>query len=70
MSGFKLYLRKKLGEYRPYVEGEDLSAISISDVDREAGSPRLGDMIGRNLDNHADQWLVAEKYFNDNFEPA
>lgn len=42
--------------------------VSISDVDLENGSPRIGDMIARNPKNHLDQWLVAEKYFNDNFE--
>jgi len=26
-------------------------------------------MIARNPKNHLDQWLVAEQYFNDNFEP-
>jgi len=26
-------------------------------------------MIARNPKNHADQWLVAERYFADNFEP-
>ena len=42
--------------------------VSISDVDLENGSPKEGDMIARNPKNHLDQWLVAEKYFNDNFE--
>ena len=42
--------------------------VSISDVDRQNGSPRLGDMIARNPKNHLDQWLVAEQYFKDNFE--
>jgi hypothetical protein len=43
--------------------------VSISDVDKENGSPKIGDMIARNPKNHFDQWLVAEQYFNDNFEP-
>ncbi len=43
--------------------------VSISDVDRENGSPKIGDMIARNPKNHLDQWLVAEQYFKDNFEP-
>lgn len=37
--------------------------------DKEAGSPKTGDMIARNPKNHADQWLVAAQYFADNFEP-
>ena len=42
--------------------------VSISDVDKYNGSPRIGDMIARNPKNHNDQWLVAEQYFKDNFE--
>lgn len=42
--------------------------VSISDVDLKNYSPKLGDMVARNPKNHLDQWLVAEKYFNDNFE--
>jgi len=38
-------------------------------VDTKAGSPKLGDMIARNPQNHADQWLVTAAYFRDNFEP-
>ena len=64
------YKRKGLSEMRPYVEGEDVSHVSISEPDRENGSPKKGDMIARNPENHADQWLVAAKYFEDNLEPV
>ena len=51
------------------VDNKDSEVIvSISDVDLMNGSPKEGDMIARNPKNHLDQWLVAEKYFNDNFE--
>lgn len=51
------------------VDNKDSEVIvSISDVDLLNGSPREGDMIARNPKNHLDQWLVAEEYFNDNFE--
>jgi hypothetical protein len=53
---------------RPYQIGDDLNGISIAKVDRDAGSPKLGDMIARNPKNTADQWLVAAQYFRDNFE--
>jgi hypothetical protein len=53
---------------RPYQHGDDLNGVSISDVDRNAGSPKPGDMIARNPKKHADKWLVAAKYFTDNFE--
>lgn len=68
MSAFKSYRRKQIAELRPYVEGEALEGVSISEVDRAAGSPKTGDMIARNPKNHADQWLVSAVYFADNFE--
>lgn len=43
--------------------------VSISVEDLANGSPKIGDMIARNPKNHNDQWLVAEQYFKDNFEP-
>ena len=48
---------------------DDDNSVSISDVDLQKGSPKIGDMIARNPKNHDDQWLVAEQYFEDNFEP-
>ena len=65
------YKRKGLSEMRPYTNGEVLTTeVSISEADRLNGSPKAGDMIARNPKNHADQWLVAKKYFEDNLEPA
>jgi hypothetical protein len=66
---FQQYRRKQIAELRPVIDGDDLSAVSISAEDRKAGSPKAGDMIARNPKNHADQWLVAAAYFADNFEP-
>ena len=68
MAEFTRYRRKQIAELRPYVPGEKLSGVSISDVDKQAGSPKQGDMIARNPKNHADKWLVAAQYFADNFE--
>ena len=69
MSEFKQYRRKQIAELRPYVSGEQLSEfVSVSQADRDDGSPKAGDMIARNPKNHADQWLVAAQYFADNFE--
>ncbi len=82
MKEFKKFRRTQIAEMRP-VEQIDIdvennqdkipeywqSRISISQADRENGSPKIGDMIARNTDNHDDKWLVAEKYFKDNFEP-
>lgn len=69
MSEFKQYRRKQIAELRPYEEGEVLfENVSISTVDKENGSPKVGDMIARNPKNHNDQWLIAKQYFEDNFE--
>jgi hypothetical protein len=70
MTEFKQYRRKQIAEIRPFVLGEDISHVSVSAVDYEAGSPKAGDMIARNPKNHNDQWLVAAQYFSDNFEPV
>lgn len=69
MSEFRQYQRKELAELRPYVDGERLLGVSISQQDTLNGSPRPGDMIARNPKNHLDQWLVAAQYFADNFAP-
>lgn len=65
---FRQYRRKQIAELRPWVEGEDMAGVSVAQVDRDAGSPKPGDMIARNPKNHADKWLVAAAYFADNFE--
>jgi len=71
MSEFTQYRRKQIAELRPFQPGEYiLGSVSVSQVDLEAGSPKVGDMIARNPKNHADQWLVAAQYFQDNFEPV
>jgi len=70
MSQFKQYRRSQIAELRPYLHGECMDHISVSAPDKEAGSPKIGDMIARNPKNYDDQWLVAARYFADNFEPA
>lgn len=68
MTDYRQYRRKQIAELRAWMPGDDMSNVSISAPDREAGSPKQGDMIARNPKNHDDQWLVAEQYFMDNFE--
>ena len=84
MSNFKTYKRIQIAEIREVTEVDinvfknhgfiHISEypfgynISISDADKNNGSPKIGDMIARNPKNHSDQWLVAKQYFNDNFE--
>jgi hypothetical protein len=70
MNQWKYYRRKGMSELRPYAPGEDLSGVSISEEDHSNGSPQEGDMIARNPDNHADQWLMAKVYFEKHLELA
>ena len=65
---FRRYARNGFAEARPYRAGEVLPPeVSISDVDKINGSPKVGDMIARDPDNHADQWLIAADYFAKNY---
>jgi len=81
MSEFKKYRRSQIAEIREVedfdigcfkaygkIEYETTGIVSISQADLDNGSPKIGDMIGRNPKNHKDQWLIAEQYFKDNFE--
>jgi hypothetical protein len=70
MTEFTKYRRKAIAELRPYEPGESVGDVSINPEDARAGSPKAGDMIARNPENHKDQWLVAAAYFAANFEPV
>ena len=65
MSEFKKYRRTNIAEMRPYVFDENLFEISVAEVDDPHND--MG-MIAKNPNNYKDQWYVARKYFNDNFE--
>ena len=69
---FKQYQRTAIAEIRPVTEKESkgfiLKTISISEADKKDGSPKTGDMVARNPQNHNDQWLIAQQYFKDNFK--
>lgn len=67
MPDFMKYQRTQIAELRPWQPSDDMTTISISKEDLRAGSPKAGDMIARNLTNHADQWLVSAEYFAANF---
>lgn len=64
MSLFKKHRRIGYAEMRPYIQGESLNDVSLSEED----TPSKGGMIARNSDNHKDQWYVAEQWFIDNYE--
>lgn len=69
MAEFKKYRRSQIAEIAKWEPGFDMTRVSVSPSDKEAGSPKEGDMIARNPASHADQWLIAKDYFDVNFEP-
>ena len=70
------YQRKGLSEMRPYIAWEPLDGISVSEPDKawlldcQSRNADPGGYIARNPKNHADQWYVAQAYFEENLEPV
>lgn len=69
MSEFKKYRKTALQAMRPYIPGEDMEEFSISFAD-SALETLQGGMIAINPDNPTDQWYIAKKFFEDNYELA
>ncbi len=63
---WKNYIKTATQEIRPYIPGEDMTGISVSQED----SPEPGGMIARNSDNHLDQWYVAKDFFEKNYRES
>lgn len=61
------YRKKGVQPMRPYIPGEDMTGISVSDADKSL--PNLdGGMIAVNVKNADDRWYVAKVWFEDNYE--
>lgn len=67
MEEFKKYVRTNIAEMMEWTPSTTMYRVSISQADIENGSPKTGDMIARNPENHEDMWLVAADYFKANF---
>ena len=67
MTVYKQYKQSVIAELADWTSGFDMTGVSVSDADVENGSPKRGDMIARNPENHNDRWLVAAAYFAANF---
>ena len=70
---FKKYRKKGLTEMHRYDPNlaypkEFMDRVSISPADKKNGSPKEGDMIARNPNNHNDLWLISKEYFEENYE--
>ena len=64
---WKNYRKVNVQPMRPYIPGESLERVKISKEDEENGSPKEGDMIAQNPENTKDRWLVAKKFFEENY---
>lgn len=64
MPEWKYYFKAAKQEMRPYIVGEDLKGVSVSEQD----TPEKGGMIARNSDNHDDKWYVAKDFYESNYK--
>jgi len=64
----RYYRKKELQPMMPWESDMPMALVSISEADKNNGSPKLGDMIAVNPKDATDMWLVAEKFFKENYE--
>ena len=63
------YFRKKqLQEFIDWTPGMLMDLVSISEADKNNGSPKKGDKIAFNPKDPTDMWLVAKQFADDNYE--
>jgi hypothetical protein len=65
---YRTYRRTQTAEMIEWTPDLDMDGVSISQPDKDNGSPKPGDMIARNPANYLDRWLVSADYFAANFE--
>jgi len=58
----KNYVKNAVQPMRPYVVGEDLTGVSVSEED----TPEEGGMIAIGADNDA-RWYVSKQFFDANY---
>lgn len=64
---FKKYIRTGVILCTPWTDKIDMTRVSVSQADKEKGSPKDGDMISKNPDDYGDLWLIEKEYFLKNF---
>lgn len=69
MSELKNYRKKNVQPMRPYIEGEDLTGVSVSPEDKKLDS-LVGGMIAVSASNPDDKWYVAKVFFDENYIEA
>jgi hypothetical protein len=61
--GFGNYRKKNVQAMRPYVEGEDMTGISVAVSD----TPEVGGMVEVSADDKTDRWYVSKSFFEKNY---
>ena len=64
----KLYRKTAKQPMRPWTTSENMTLVSVSEADKQNGSPKNGDMIAFNPNDGGDHWLVAKHFFQENYE--
>ena len=59
------YRKKGSTPMRPYMPGENLIGVSVSD---ENMPPKEGGMIAYDPTNPVDQWYISKAYFEEHYE--
>jgi hypothetical protein len=63
----KLYVKTAEQPMFPWTRDTHMDGVSVSEADAANGSPKQGDMIAQNPKDFRDMWLVAEKFFLENY---
>ena len=62
------YRKKAIQEIIPWEVNIPMALVSVSEADKNNGSPKIGDMIAFDQKNPTDMWLIAEEFFANNYE--
>lgn len=66
----KNYRKKNVQPMMPWEPDMSMEFVSISEADKNNGSPKAGDMLAVNPNDPTDMWIVAKKFFEENYEPV
>ena len=64
---WRKYSKKGITEMIPWTPSFDTTHVSISEFDKQNGSPKQGDFIARGT-NNSDMWLISSDDHKDNYQ--
>ena len=62
------FIKKQLQELLDWNSDLPMDLVSISEADKNNGSPKEGDKIAFNPKDPTDMWLVSKQFADDNYE--